>query len=199
MMNNFETRFFASEVRADTSDELTMITGHGSVFNSRSENLGGFREIIAPGAFDNVLQDDVRAFFNHDHNFILGRSSNGTLRLSVDGEGLRYEIDAPQTQTIKDLVLAPMQRGDVNQSSFAFRVARDGEEWNEDDEGVVVRTIHKMQRLFDVSPVSMPAYPDAGSAVRSFNAWQEARDTGAIKKSINEKRSRERFLELIRN
>jgi HK97 family phage prohead protease len=198
-MNNCETRFFACEVRADAKEEITRISGYGSVFSKRSENLGGFREVIAPGAFDSVLNDDVRAFFNHDHNFILGRSTNGTLRLSVDDEGLRYEIDAPQTQTIRDLVLAPMQRGDINQSSFAFRVSRDGEEWAEDDEGVVVRTIHKMQRLFDVSPVSMPAYPDGGSAVRSMGVWQEARDSGIIKKSVNEKRSRERFLELITN
>jgi phage head maturation protease len=92
-----------------------------------------------------------------------------------------------------------MQRGDINQSSFAFRVSKDGEDWAEDDEGVVVRTIHKMQRLFDVSPVSMPAYPDAGSAVRSMNAWQEARDSGTIKKAVNEKQARERFLKLISN
>jgi len=197
-MSDFEKRFFACEVRAETKEDITKITGHGSVFNKRSENLGGFREIIAPGAFDSVLDDDVRAFFNHDHNFILGRSSSGTLSISVDDEGLKYEIDAPQTQTIRDLVLAPMQRGDINQSSFAFRVARDGEDWNEDDEGVIVRTILKLQRLYDVSPVSMPAYPDAGSAVRSMNAWQEARDSGELKKAISKRASRERLLGLLR-
>ncbi|MFW8589825.1 HK97 family phage prohead protease [Glaciecola sp. 2405UD65-10] len=198
-MSEYEKRFFQCEVRAQNEEETTKITGFGSVFNKRSENLGGFREIIAPGAFDNVLEDDVRAFFNHDHNFILGRTTSGTLRLSVNEEGLAYEIDAPQTQTIRDLVLAPMGRGDVNQSSFAFRVAQNGEEWEEDDEGVIVRTITKMQRLFDVSPVSMPAYPDAGSAVRSLNAWKEARESGAIKKAVNNKAARERFLELIKN
>lgn len=197
-MSDYEKRFFDCEVRAETTEDVTKITGYGAVFNKRSENLGGFREVIAPGAFDSVLDNDVRAFFNHDHNFILGRSKSGTLKLNVDTNGLGYEIDAPQTQTIRDLVLEPMRRGDVSQSSFAFRVARDGEEWVEDDEGVIVRTITKMHRLYDVSPVSIPAYPDAGSAVRSMQEWVEARDSGEIKKAVNSKLARERFLQLIK-
>ncbi len=82
-----------------------------------------------------MLNDDVRGLFNHDPNFILGRSAAGTLSLSVDERGLRYDITAPDTQTIRDLVLAPMMRGDINQSSFAFRVSHDGENWYRDDEG----------------------------------------------------------------
>lgn len=80
--------------------------------------MWGFREIIKPGAFDSVLTDDVRALFNHDPNFILGRSASGTLQLSLDDRGLKYDIDAPDTQTIRDLVLAPMLRGDISQSSL---------------------------------------------------------------------------------
>ncbi len=121
---------------------------------------GGFREIIKPGAFDDVLNDDVRGLFNHDPNFILGRSAAGTLSLSVDERGLRYDITAPDTQTIRDLVLAPMMRGDINQSSFAFRVSHDGENWYQDDEGIVIREISKFSRLFDVSPVTYPAYQE---------------------------------------
>ncbi|MDN8705120.1 HK97 family phage prohead protease, partial [Staphylococcus aureus] len=79
-----------------------------------------------------VLNDDVRGLFNHDPNYILGRTTAGTLSLSVNERGLVYDITAPDTQTIRDLVLAPMQRGDINQSSFAFRVARDGEDWYQD-------------------------------------------------------------------
>ncbi|MDE9590816.1 HK97 family phage prohead protease, partial [Xenorhabdus bovienii] len=97
------------------------------------EPLWGFREIVKPGAFDEVLNDDVRGLFNHDPNFILGRSAAGTLTVSVDERGLQYTIQAPDTQTIRDLVLAPMLRGDITQSSFAFRVARDGEHWFEDE------------------------------------------------------------------
>lgn len=196
-MEQSEKRQYLGEVRAETDGDNSTIIGYGSVFNKRSENLGGFREIIAPGAFDGVLEDDVRALFNHDANIILGRSTNNTLSLSVDDEGLRYEIDAPSTQYVKDVVIAPMQRGDVRESSFHFRVARDGDTWEEDEEGVVIRTVHRIQRLFDVSPVTYPAYPDAAAAMRSMTAWKEAVDSGAVKRAINERQSRERILALL--
>ncbi|MTI12046.1 HK97 family phage prohead protease [Sansalvadorimonas verongulae] len=196
-MSDIEKRTFACELRAAMDGDTPKIDGYGAVFNSRSENLGGFREIIMPGAFDSVLDDDVRALFNHDPNFVLGRSSAGTLELSTDDKGLRYLIDAPNTQTIRDLVLEPMKRGDISQSSFAFRVARNGEEWEEDEDGVIVRTIHKMQRLFDVSPVTYPAYTDAGAATRSLKAWQEAREQGVLKQAISQRQARERLLDLI--
>ncbi|WP_405079697.1 HK97 family phage prohead protease [Pectobacterium carotovorum] len=197
-MNERELRCYSGEVRAEQmGDGPAHIVGYGSVFNSRSEPLFGFREIIKPGAFDDVLGDDVRALFNHDANFILGRSAAGTLVIGVDDKGLRYDITAPETQTIRDLVLAPMTRGDISQSSFAFRVARDGEHWYEDEEGIVIREINKVSRLFDVSPVTYPAYQEADSALRSMAAWQEARDSGALQKAINEKMARERLLNLI--
>lgn len=197
-MNDRETRCYSGEVRAEQrTDEPTRILGYGSVFNSRSEPLWGFREIIKPGAFDDVLNDDVRGLFNHDPNFILGRSAAGTLSLSVDDRGLRYDITAPDTQTIRDLVLAPMVRGDINQSSFAFRVAHDGENWYQDDEGIVIREISKFSRLFDVSPVTYPAYQEADSGVRSMKAWQEARNSGALQNAINQRMARERLLTLL--
>jgi HK97 family phage prohead protease len=144
-----------------------------------------------------VLGDDVRGLFNHDPNFILGRSASGTLTVSTDERGLRYDIEAPDTQTIRDLVLAPMLRGDINQSSFAFRVARDGERWYEDEEGVVIREISRFSRLFDVSPVTYPAYQEADSGVRSLKVWQEARNSGALKLAINQRMARERVLTLL--
>lgn len=198
MSDDRETRCYSGEVRAEQHDQQpTRIIGYGSVFNSRSEPLWGFREIIKPGAFDDVLGDDVRGLFNHDPNFILGRSASGTLKVSTDERGLRYDIEAPDTQTIRDLVLAPMLRGDINQSSFAFRVARDGERWYEDEEGVVIREISRFSRLFDVSPVTYPAYTEADSGVRSMKAWQEARDSGALQKAINQRMARERVLTLL--
>lgn len=197
-MNDRELRCYSGEVRTEqTGDGPAHIIGYGSVFNSRSEPLWGFREIIKPGAFDDVLNDDVRALFNHDANFILGRSTAGTLSVAVDDKGLRYDITAPDTQTIRDLVLSPMARGDISQSSFAFRVARDGERWYEDEEGIVIREITKVSRLFDVSPVTYPAYQEADSALRSMKAWQEARNSGALQKSINERMARERLLTLL--
>lgn len=198
-MSDLEKRCYSGEVRAlEVEGEPTKIVGYASVFDSRSELIGGsFREIIKPGAFDNVLDDDVRALFNHDPNFILGRSSAGTLALSVDEKGLRYEITAPQTQTIRDLVLAPMARGDISQSSFHFRIARDGERWYQDEDGVVVREISLFSRLFDVSPVTYPAYQASEAGLRSMRAWKEAQDSGAIVQAINQRAARERILTLL--
>ena len=102
-----EERRFTSrkvEVRSESEDRK-QIVGYGAVFESKSEDLGGFVEIIERGAFDDVLNDDVRALFNHDNNIILGRSISGTLKLSVDDVGLRYEIDPPDTQMVRDMVL----------------------------------------------------------------------------------------------
>lgn len=199
MSSEIETRCYVGEVRAEIGEENkpTHIVGLGSVFDSRSELIYGFKEIIKPGAFDDVLNDDVRGLFNHDPNYILGRTSAGTLSLSVNERGLVYDITAPDTQTIRDLVMAPMQRGDINQSSFAFRVARDGEDWYQDEDGIVIREITKFSRLIDVSPVTYPAYQDAGSAVRSMNAWKEARDSGTLQNAINQKLARERLMTLL--
>ena len=195
-MNEIEKRMFACELRADDQDDnARTISGYGAVFNVRSENLGGFREIIMPGAFDKVLNDDVRALFNHDPNFVLGRTASGTLTLRADDTGLGYDIKAPDNQTIRDLVIAPMQRGDINQSSFAFRVGDD--EWDEDDEGVIVRTIHSIKRLIDISPVTYAAYTDATAATRSLQQWQEARSQGDLRKAINQRQARERMLDLL--
>ena len=198
-MIEVEKRGIISEVRAieDEEGQLARIVGHGAVFNKRSDMLGGwFVEEIAPGAFDDVLGDDVRALFNHDPNFVLGRTLSGTLSLSVDSEGLRYEITPPDTQTVRDLVLAPIARRDITGSSFAFRIAQDGDDWREDENGLVVRTIHKFGRLLDVSPVTYPAYPDAGAAKRSYEARCTEMKT-LVKQAVNQRRARERFLEMI--
>lgn len=162
MNNTTEKRFYNIELeqRAD-SESATTIVGHAAVFNKLSENLGGFQERINKGAFDDVLGDDVRAFFNHDPNHLLARSTSGTLRLSTDEEGLKYEFDVPDTTSGRDLLVS-MKRGDITQSSFAFTVEDDS--W-ESENGMNIRTIKKVKRLYDVSPVSIPAYPDADDLV----------------------------------
>jgi phage prohead protease, HK97 family len=196
-MSTPERRYYLGEVRAITPDGSgdTRIVGYGAVFNKRSENLGGFREIIMPGAFDSCLKDDVRALFNHDSNIILGRTTSNTLTLSKDDNGLSYEIMAPDTQMIKDMVLAPMARGDITQSSFQFTVARDGENWYQDDEGIVIREIHQISRLFDIGPVTFPAYPDATSAKRNLDEFLS--NQKELQKALTSKRSRERYLTVI--
>tara|TARA_Y100000015_G_C2384318_1_gene86563 strand:+ start:131 stop:757 length:627 start_codon:yes stop_codon:yes gene_type:complete len=160
------------EYRGEGDDKKPFLVGHAAVFNSLSENLGGFRELIHKDAFEDVLQNDVRALFNHDSNLILGRTKAGTLNISVDDKGLRYELDVPQTTAGRDLLIS-IERGDVTQSSFGFRVLEDN--WDEDDDGRWVRTIKKVKRLFDVSPVVYPAYPEATVAKRSLDAMLEKR------------------------
>jgi uncharacterized protein len=166
-----ESRSFKGEVRAVKGEEKTVVRGYAAVYDSLSENLGGFREMIAPGAFDSVLEDDVRALLNHDSNKILGRNKAGTLRLGVDEKGLWYEYDSPDTSYARDLLVS-LERGDVDQSSFQFTVEDD--EWKEDEEQRYVRTIKKVRRLYDVSPVTYPAYPDATVALRSLENIKQA-------------------------
>ena len=136
------------------------IRGYAAVFNSVSEDLGGFVEYIEPRAFDNVMDNDVRALFNHDFNYLLGRTSAGTLKIWTDERGLGYEAQLPDTSYAKDLAVL-MERGDVTQSSFAFMVDQD--RWEVDDEGNYTRYIESVSRLIDVSPVVLPAYQAATS------------------------------------
>lgn len=172
-MSNIETRTFKSqEIRADA--ESRRVEGYAAVFGSESENLGWFTEEIAPGAFDDVMTDDVRALYNHDENLILARTRSGTLELSLDGKGLRYAFEAPNTTAGNDL-LESIKRGDINQSSFGFRVKEDKWENKEMEENgnkmtKTKRTIVKLERLYDVSPVTFPAYPDTEVARRSMES-----------------------------
>ena len=164
-----ETRFFDIESRLDKKEGRDVVVGHAAVFNSLSEDLGGFREKIMPNAFDDVLDNDVRAYFNHDPNYLLGRVSAGTLRLSVDEKGLKYELDIPNTTAGRDLK-ENLKNGNITQSSFAFTLGKDGDSWERNEEGGDIRIINKIDRLYDVSPVSLPAYPSADNlalAVRS--------------------------------
>tara|TARA_R110002051_G_scaffold103198_1_gene174959 strand:- start:21243 stop:22421 length:1179 start_codon:yes stop_codon:yes gene_type:complete len=153
-----EKRFFNVATRVSKKGNKNIIEGHAAVYGDLSEDLGGFRERIKPGAFDGVLDNDVRAFFNHDPNFLLARTSSGTLKLSTDKKGLKYSFNVPDTTAGRDLLVS-MKRGDINQSSFAFTVEKDS--WSESSKGTEIRTIEKVSRLFDVSPVSIPAYPSA--------------------------------------
>lgn len=168
-----ERRTFEGDIRVERADgSAPRIIGHAAVFDLLSENLGGFREKIARGAFDGVLGDDVRALFNHESSLILGRTPR-TLSVAVDERGLRYEIEPPDTTTGRDLLVS-LDRGDVTQSSFGFSV--DEDRWDEDDEGRVVRTIMKVKRLYDVSPVTFPAYTDTDVAKREFRDFMAARE-----------------------
>ncbi len=167
-----EQRFLSAEVRAigdGAAPNSQKITGYAAKFGLRSQDLGGFVEIIAPGAFDECLRSnpDVVGLFNHRNDFVLGRTSAGTMTLATDATGLRYEIDPPDTQYARDLMVS-MKRGDIRGSSFGFVCKRDDQSWDIDPgSDQLVRTVRKAA-VFDCSVVTNPAYLDADSAVRSL-------------------------------
>ena len=164
-----ERRAFPVEFRVKRDDDNAKIVGHAAVFNSLSVELFGFREEVSPGAFTQTIQqDDVRALFNHDPNFVLGRNVAKTLRLSEDEKGLMYEIDPPDTQFARDLMVS-IERGDITQNSFSFSVLPDGQEWREDSAGTLIRTLTHV-KLYDISPVTFPAYPSTDVSLRSAEA-----------------------------
>lgn len=166
--------FLTAFHRAEENDGRT-VEGYAAVFNSETEIGGWYTEIIEPGAFDNALgRSDCRALFNHDPNCLLARQSSGTLELSLDRKGLRYKFTAPQTGIGND-ILEMMSRGDLKESSFAFTVKEQSWEEEKDADGdwKYRRVIKEVDLLFDVSPVTYPAYTDTTVAKRSFDTWKE--------------------------
>jgi HK97 family phage prohead protease len=168
--------------RADGKD---LITGYASVFYDANDPGTEYPlwddlvERIRPGAFDRALSEkhDCRALKNHDPNLILGRTGPGTLRLSIDAKGLKYECDPPDTQAGRDTV-AELQRGDLSGSSFCFLPTRTT--WEEvrdpaDANSVTyVRWIEDLT-LFDVGPVTYPAYESSTSGLRSAEGRDDVR------------------------
>lgn len=160
---------FPAEVRAteDTESGKRKITGMAAVFGQLSEDLGGFREKIAPGAFGKTLREKSvkKAYWNHNSDRVLGSTKAGTLKLREMDEGLWFEIDPPSWA---DEHLESIERGDVDQMSFGFRTPAGKDRWFKDDAGKVIRELTEVQ-LFEVSPVSMPAYPQTDAQVRSVD------------------------------
>jgi HK97 family phage prohead protease len=134
-------------------------------YRVRSVDLGGFTEEIVPGAFDRVMRKEGRnvvGLFNHESNFVLGTERAGTLRLTAGADGLGYEIDPPATRAD---VVELIKRGDVWGSSFAFTIAKDGDEWKADENGGHLRFVREVDGLYDVGPVLTPAYGDTSVAL----------------------------------
>jgi hypothetical protein len=163
LTNKQEYRIFKTELRA-ASDASPSIQGYAAVFNSQTD-IGFYREQIAPGAFSRAIRDnqDVRALFNHNPDHVIGRTKSGTLTLSEDNTGLKFNCNMPDTQMGRD-VHTLIQRGDIDQCSFGF-VVRD-EEVTYDDKGDCLRTI-KDADLFDISAVTYPAYESTSVEARS--------------------------------
>ena len=181
--NTMEKRIFNVETRVDTTEDgKDVVVGYASVYDSRSNNLGGFYEYIERGAFTDELieKSDVRALINHDASKIMARSKNGlgTLNLKADEKGLRYQFEIdPELSYAKDLAIS-LKRGDISQSSFAFTIAPNGDEWSTDADGNNIRTIKKFDQIFDISSVTFPAYSQAESdlvvAQRGLEAYKQS-------------------------
>jgi len=173
-----ERRFLPIEVRADEDGK---IRGHGAVFYNADDPGTEYElwtnvfERVMPGAFtETIANDDIRSFFNHDPSLILGRNRAGTLKLGEDARGFTYEVDAPDTQAGRDTKTS-IARGDVTGSSFMFQPVE--ERWIVDEENDrEIREIHKA-KVFEVGPVTFPAYESADTSVRDLRTAREAEKT----------------------
>jgi uncharacterized protein len=148
-----------TRIAASLTTDGRRLTGYAARFD-QAANLGRFKEIIKRGAFAGSLAGDVLCLADHDPSKILGRTKSGTLRLSEDDQGLRYELDLPDTSVGRDL-LALATRGDLGGMSFGFTVAKNGQEWISD-----TRILNKID-LKEISVVSSwPAYDGTSVDVR---------------------------------
>jgi HK97 family phage prohead protease len=163
----------------ERSASAPVIKGISPPFNSQSVDLGGFREVFTPNAFDKVVGRhrndprggvDVVALFDHEGQPI-GRTTNDTLKLSIADRGLAYAISPPDTTLGRDIVTL-VRRGDLFGASFAFSIAQGGESWTQEADGSTLRTVTNVANLYDVSVVTRGAYPQATAALRSLEAWR---------------------------
>ncbi|KYG92359.1 peptidase U35 [[Bacillus] sp. KCTC 13219] len=171
------------QTRSGMDDEPVRISGYAAVFNSKTTISDWFTEEIEPGAFSrSIAENDIRGLFNHNWDKVLGRTKSGTLKLSEDEHGLKFEIELPNTSTARDLAES-MERGDIDQCSFGFYPSE--ETWNYDVEPAH-RVLNEVE-LFEISVVSIPAYDDTeASIIRSKEISQNVEKRLKIIKQINE-------------
>lgn len=178
------------EVRNDDNSEENIITGYALKFNRWSEDLGGFKEIISPGALDGAEMSDVRGLIDHNSSNIIGRTVAGSLKLEVDDIGLKFRCQLPDTSYAKDL-MENLRNGNINQCSFAFSVEDEDIDYDENTD-IFERTIKKFREIFDVSVVTYPAYrdTDVAPAIRSI---EKIKDEAQEQREAEEKEEREKL------
>jgi HK97 family phage prohead protease len=192
-----------ASIEVQTRDDgKQKIVGYGVVFyregdRSTEYELGpGLRERIMPVACDRAIreQHDVRGLLNHNPNIVLGRTVSGTMQLTLDQKGMRYEIDPPDTQAARDTVVS-LKRRDISGSSFGFTYTKGGYEFREEKDYDVLEVRDMI--LHDTGPVTYPAYVAATSGVREmrsemfedYKAWKE----GLQEQRIEEQKAKERM------
>ena len=183
------------ETREENGERI--IEGYAALYDNET-NIGPFKESISRGAFDNVLDNDVRALINHDPSLVLGRTSSGTLELTTDDVGLKYRVKLGNQQYATDLYES-IQRGDISQSSFAFTIK--DQTWSEDRSS---RSVDEVAQLLDVSPVTYPAYKEATVVAREEEQVKEIRTAEAepsakIKSKSKNKKMNLNDLKTLRN
>jgi HK97 family phage prohead protease len=183
-MSPYMERRTAIDLRAVGDKKSPRLAGYAAVFNSPSQDLGGFTEIVKPGAFTRTLASgaDPLALVQHMPQLVLGRRSAGTLRLQEDARGLAFEIDMPPTQAAADLLVS-VQRGDVRGASFAFSTPAGGDKWDVAGDGKVMRSLLAVD-LVDVTITSQPAYADTSVALRSLQLFTRPLRLRAVRRFL---------------
>ena len=160
------------EIRTDEEkDSEIYAEGYALVFNSWSEDLGGFVETIEPSALEGSDLSDVRALFNHNADKVLARSSAGTLDLETDEKGLKFRFKIPNTSYGKDIA-ENLKNGNIDQCSFGFVLDDNGDSFDFDEKrSIYQRTLKKIKSVMDISLVTYPAYSStsAAPALRSID------------------------------
>lgn len=159
------------------ANQPMVIKGYFSVFGQESKNLGGFKEIIEPGAFDKTLSEerDIFALAHHDWNQVMGRTKNGSLSLRTDDHGLYAEMTLPNTQAARDLYQS-VQDGYIDSASFGFRIL--DKEIERRSTGELIQRVKEVE-LHEVSIVSNPAYAQTEVSARSIEKFKKDEEAKA--------------------
>ena len=177
-----------TEFKTREDGDKLMIAGYFAVYNQNYEICNGISESIKSGAFDKVLADnpDVRALINHDSTLVLGRTTAGTLRLKSDNIGLYGEIDINPNDTDAMNLYNRVKRGDVNQCSFGFDIAKESTEYR--DDGSIHFSIEEIAPLYEVSPCTFPAYEATAIEARQKDAENaKSRSVNVYKEKTKER------------
>jgi HK97 family phage prohead protease len=190
-MNLIDLRFCERELRAVNSEtDGRHIRGYAALFNTPTMIGQQFREILRPGCFDRSLTTDVRCLSNHDARLVLGRTSAGTLTLRTDDIGLYYDCVPPDAQWANDLMIS-INRGDVSGCSFSFTTTpKTGDSWAQ-EAGMMTREVLDVDNLYDVGPVTYPAYPDTWVAARTMATLEEFQASARARLAADETAERD--------